>query len=62
MEFKPGRAYQEQSDCRDRSEKMVLGIRPYRLNLKTIRRLFQILCQAFLIDARKGLAWSKTLG
>lgn len=60
MEFKPGRAHQEQSDCRNRLEKMVLGIRPYYL--KAIRRLFQIFCQAFMINACKGLAWSKSLG
>jgi hypothetical protein len=62
VKLKPSRAHQEQSDCRVRLEKMVLGIRPYCSNLKAIRRLFQIFCQAFLIDARKGLAWSKTLG
>jgi hypothetical protein len=62
VEFKPGRAHQEQSDCRDRLERMVLGIRPYYSNVKAIRRLFQIFCQAFLIDACKGLAWSKFLG
>lgn len=36
--------------------KTVLRIRPYYSNVKTMRRLFQIFCQAFLIDPHEGQA------